>query len=139
MNLIKTVLSQHGVKEIEDRQNHPQIIKYFNVIGFDGEKLMNKTAWCCAFVNWETKTSGYEYSSKLHAWNWLSDGGTTKYLDWGDIVILWKVSPISWKSHVGFYTKETGRFVNVLGGNQLNTVSIKAYHKYRTLDFKKLK
>ena len=34
MNLIKTALSQYGVKEIEGRQNHPQIIKYFNVISF---------------------------------------------------------------------------------------------------------
>ena len=139
MNLIKTALSQYGVKEKESRQNHPQIIKYFNVIGFDGEKLKDETAWCSAFVNWVAKTSGYEYSGKLHARSWLSVGESTKYPDWGDIVVLWRESPKSWKGHVGFYIKETERLVYVLGGNQRNTVCIKAYPGVRILDFKKLK
>ena len=139
MNLIKTALSQYGVKEIEGQQDHPQIIKYFNAIGFDGEKLKDETAWCSAFANWVAKTAGYEYSGKLNARSWLSVGESTEIPDWGDVVVLWRESPESWKGHVGFYVKETKRYVYVLGGNQRNAVCIKAYPKNRILDFKKLK
>ena len=139
MDIIKTALSQYGVKEIEGHQDHPQIVKYFTSIGFDGEKLKDETAWCSAFANWVAKSAGFEYSGKLNARSWLSIGESTETPDWGDVVILWRESPESWKGHVGFYVKETKRYVYVLGGNQRNSVCIKAYPKNRILDFKKLK
>lgn len=138
MNLIKTALSQYGVKEIIGHQDHPQIIKYFTSIGFDGEKLKDETAWCSAFANWVAKTAGYEYSGKLNARSWLALGESTETPEWGDVVVLWRESPESWKGHVGFFIKETRRYVYILGGNQRNSVCIKAYPRTQVLDYKKL-
>ncbi|MDT7832385.1 TIGR02594 family protein [Flavobacteriaceae bacterium S356] len=139
MKIIRTALSQYGVKETPDTTDHPQIVKYFTELGYDGEKLKEDTAWCSAFVNWVAKKTGYEHSGKLNARSWLSIGTSTEIPSWGDIVVLWRESPSSWKGHVGFYIKESKRYVYVLGGNQRNSVCIKAYPKNRVLDYKKLR
>ncbi|WP_459211416.1 TIGR02594 family protein [Aquimarina rhabdastrellae] len=138
MNLIQKALTQYGVKETIGPKDNPQIVAYFDEIGFDGAKLHDETAWCSAFVNWVAKTTNYPYSGKLNARSWLSIGQSTDTPTLGDLVILWRESPRSWKGHVGFYIKETARYVYILGGNQNNSVCIKAYPKSRVLDYKKL-
>ncbi len=138
MNIIQKALSQYGVKEQAGRKDNPQILTYFDEIGFDGAKLHDETAWCSAFVNWVAKTTNRPYSGKLNARSWLSIGVTTKEPLLGDVVVLWRESPSSWKGHVGFYVKETTRYVYILGGNQNNSVCIKAYPKNRVLSYKKL-
>ena len=55
MKIIRTALSQYGVKETPDTTDHPQIVKYFTELGYDGKKLKEDTAWCSAFVNWVAK------------------------------------------------------------------------------------
>lgn len=139
MSVIKTALSQYGVKETVGSKDHPQIINYFTSLGFDGSKFHDETAWCSAYANWVAKTAGYESSGKLTARSWLSVGESTSNPELGDVVVFWRESPKSWKGHVGFYIKETKRYVYVLGGNQSNKVCIKAYPKSRVLDYKKLR
>ncbi len=138
MNIIETALSEYGVKEIVGSKDNLRIVKYFNDIGFDGTKLKDETAWCSAFANWVAKTSGFEYSGELTARSWLRTGTSTASPHIGDIVVFWRESPKSWKGHVGFFIKETKRFVYVLGGNQRNMVCVKAYPKYRLLDYRQL-
>ncbi|CAA0145938.1 TIGR02594 family protein [Tenacibaculum maritimum] len=139
MKIIKTALTQYGIKEVAGLKDHPQIVNYFTTLGYDGEKLKDETAWCSAFANWVAKTAGYEYSKKLHARSWLHIGTSTNNPQLGDIVVLWREKPSSWKGHVGFFIKETNRYVYLLGGNQGNSVSIKAYPKNRVLDYRKLR
>ena len=117
-----TALSQYGVKERTGAEDHPQILNYFNTLGFDGAKLHDETAWCSAYANWVAKVAGYEYSGSLTARSWLGVGESTDEPQPGDVVVLWRESPSSWKGHVGFYIKETRRYVYVLGGNQRNSV-----------------
>lgn len=138
MSLIQKALSQYGVREIAGKVANPQIIRYFETLGYDGSKLHDETAWCSAFVNWVAKTQNYPYSGKLNARSWLTIGESTAIPALGDLVILWRESPDSWKGHVGFFIKQTRRYVYVLGGNQNNSVCIKAYPKNRILDYKKL-
>lgn len=138
MSLIQKALSQYGVKEVTGKAANPQIIKYFETLGYDGAKLHDETAWCSAFVNWVAKTENYAYTGKLNARSWLTIGESTAIPTLGDIVILWRESPTSWKGHVGFFVKQTKRYVYILGGNQNNSVSIKAYPKSNVLDYKKL-
>ncbi|NAS30944.1 TIGR02594 family protein [Flavobacteriaceae bacterium R38] len=139
MDKIQLALSQFGVTEVPGIVDNPQIVAYFHELGFDGSKLKDETAWCSAFANWIAKKSGYEYTGKLNARSWLSVGESTDQPQLGDVVILWRESPESWKGHVGFYIKETQRYVYILGGNQNNKVNIRAYPKNRVLDYKKLK
>ncbi len=139
MNIINKALSEYGVKEIVGSKDNQRIIRYFTDLGFNGKKLKDETAWCSAFVNWVAKTCGYEYSGKLTARSWLSVGESIVNPKVGNIVVLWRESPKSWKGHVGFFIKQTKGYVYVLGGNQRNMVCIKAYPKNRVLDYKKLR
>lgn len=138
MDLIKMAFSQYGVKEIEGQEDHPQIIKYFDELGYDGERLKDETAWCSAFANWVAKKAGYNYLGKLNARSWLDIGQKVEFPKFGDVVVLWRESPESWKGHVGFYIRQTKRFIYVLGGNQRNSVCIKAYPKERLLEYRRL-
>jgi uncharacterized protein (TIGR02594 family) len=138
MSLIQKALSQYGVREVDGKIDNPQIIKYFEVLGCDGNKLHDETAWCSAFVNWVSKTENYLHSGKLNARSWLNIGESTAVPAQGDIVVLWRESSSSWKGHVGFFVKQTKRYVYILGGNQNNKVCIKAYPKNRVLDYRKL-
>lgn len=137
-SLISIALSQYGVKEVKGAKDHPQIINYFTSIGYNKTKFKEETAWCSAFVNWVAKEAGYEHTNNLTARSWLSAGKSIENPKIGDLVVLWRENPDSWKGHVGFLVKESKRYVYLLGGNQGNSVSIKAYPKSRVLDYRKL-
>jgi uncharacterized protein (TIGR02594 family) len=137
-NVLTVALSQYGVKEVKGAKDHPQIINYFTSMGFEATKFKEETAWCSAFANWVAQQAGYERSNQLTARSWLSVGTSTMQPEPGDVVVLWRESPNSWKGHVGFLVKESKRYVYLLGGNQGNSVSIKAYPKNRILDYRKL-
>jgi uncharacterized protein (TIGR02594 family) len=136
MNLINIALSQYGIAEHSDSQN-PEILKYFQSIGYDWVKE-DETAWCSAFVNWVAKVCGHKYSGKLNARSWLDVGTPVEFPILGDVVILWRESPNSWKGHVGFYINETGNNYWILGGNQMNSVRISQYPKNRILGFRRI-
>jgi len=135
-NIIEVALGEFGVAEIVGKLDNPRITQYFDEIGYDGSKLKDETAWCSAFANWVAKTAGCKYSGKLNARSWLEVGVSTENPVKGDIVVLWRVSKDDWRGHVGFFIRETSRYIYVLGGNQGNKVSIQAYRKNRLLQYR---
>jgi|TARA_R110000764_G_scaffold39017_1_gene86872 uncharacterized protein (TIGR02594 family) len=137
-SILNIALGQYGIKEIRGEAHNPEVIKYFNESGFDGEKLGDETAWCSAFVNWCAREAGLEHTGKLNARSWLTVGKVTTSPQPGDVVVLWRSSVDSWKGHVGFFIKETEDQVYMLGGNQGNQVQIAPYAKNRVLNYIKL-
>lgn len=138
-DLLLKALTQFGVREVAGvDNNNPEILKYFKEIGQSWVKN-DEMAWCSAFINWCAKASGYEYTGALNARSWLAVGRISDKPEMGDIVILWRESKQSWKGHVGILIKELEDSVLILGGNQGNEVSIKAYPKERVLSIRKLR
>ena len=135
-NAIYTAMTQAGIKEIVGNDDNPEILKYFDEIGFDGVKLKDETSWCSAFINWVMKSIGQPYTGNLTARSWLNWGVKTDDPETGDIVVFWRNSPTSWQGHVAFYLREDSQYIFVLGGNQGNQVSIMPYHKSRVLGFR---
>lgn len=138
-NIIKTALAEFGITEkpgIED--NSPRILEYFKEIGQTWVKT-DETAWCSAFVNFIAKVTGHEYTGKLNARSWLDVGEDTDKPEVGDIVVLWREDPDSWKGHVGFFIKTLGNYVWILGGNQGNKVQISRYPLSRLLSYRVLR
>ena len=135
MKLLSIAFKEYGIQEISGAEDNPEVIKYFNAIGFDGSKLKDETAWCSAFINYCAKKAGLEYTGKLNARSWMSIGAKVEKgkEQLGDVVIFWRESPDSWKGHVGIYINETKKTIFVLGGNQSNQVNIKQYPKSRFL------
>jgi len=136
--VIDIALSQYGIKEVAGHRDNPEVLKYFNELGFDGAKLHDETSWCSAFVNWVAKQAGKPYSGKLTARSWLNVGTQVFQPEVGDVVVLWRESPQSWKGHVGFFIRQTPMHIYILGGNQNNQVKISAYPKSRLLAYKRL-
>lgn len=107
--------------------NNPKVVAYFKDAGHPQVKD-DETAWCAAFVGAMLKRAGVKGTGKLTA---------RSYLDWGvpveraraeegDIVVL-RRGTSSWQGHVGFFVKDTGKSITILGGNQSNAVNRKAY------------
>jgi uncharacterized protein (TIGR02594 family) len=138
MKHLTLALSQYGNKEIRGEQDNPEILKYFDEIGFDGAKMKDETAWCSAFINWVCKVSDLPYTGKLNARSWLEVGVEVEEPKLGDLVVFWRGSPTSWKGHVGIYINKVDGFVSVLGGNQGNQVCIAPYAEPRVLKYIRL-
>lgn len=139
-SIITKAMSQVGIKEVRGKEDNPEILKYFNELGFDGSKLKDETAWCSAFMNYIAKMSGHEYTGKLTARSWLKVGQRIplKEAILGDVVVLWRSSPHSWKGHVGIYMNHDKEKIYLLGGNQRNQVQISAYDRIRILGIRRL-
>lgn len=115
-----------GTVEWADGSN-PKVVAYFKDAGHH-EVSDDATAWCAAFVGAMLARAGMKGTGKLNA---------RSYLDWGvpvdraaaregDIVIF-KRGNSSWQGHVGFFVRDNGSTITVLGGNQSNAVSRQAY------------
>lgn len=136
---LEIALSQYGIREVSGKKDNPEVLKYFDEIGFNGSQLKDETAWCSAFANWVCKNADLPNTKKLNARSWLKFGEQTEAPKQGDIVVLWRVDPSSWKGHVGFYIRETKNWIYILGGNQNNRVKISAYPKKRLLEYRTFK
>lgn len=139
MKPIEKAFSQFAIKEITGKQDNPDVLKYFDDLGFNGSELKDETAWCSAFANWCCLKTGHEYSGKLNARSWMQVGTDVSEPEYGDIVVLWREDPNSWKGHVGFFVAERYGWIYILGGNQRNQVKISAYQKSRLLSYRRLK
>lgn len=128
-----------GTWEWKDGHN-PKVLKYFADVGHDWVKE-DEVAWCSAFVGAKLKEAGLPHTGKLNA---------RSYLDWGqsveigaakpgDVVVLWRGSPESWKGHVGFFVRYEGEDVILLGGNQNNQVNEQAYPADRILGVRRMR
>ena len=135
---MEIAFNEYGIKEIKGAKDNPEILKYFQEIGYNGSQLKDETAWCSAFVNWVMKQANLSYTGKLNARSWLKIGQETKAPKLGDIVVFWREKRTSWKGHVAFYVTENNDYIYVLGGNQNNQVKITAYPKERLLSYRKI-
>jgi uncharacterized protein (TIGR02594 family) len=133
--LLDIALSQYGISEFPGDDSNPEIDKYFGELGFE---YREETAWCSAFLNWCCYRTDNSRTRKLNARSWLNIGEKVEGPRVGDIIILWREDPDSWKGHVGIYINEQDVYYNVLGGNQNNSVCIKQYPKHRLLGFRRL-
>jgi len=131
-------LRYYGTKEVVGKEHNPKILAMFTEIGYDWIKD-DETAWCSAALNYVCKKLGYERSGKLDARSWLKTSVLVLKPTLGDIVVLWRESPDSWKGHVGLYIAEDKDLIYVLGGNQKNMIDISAYPRNRLLGYRQVK
>ncbi len=136
--LLLEMLKYYGLKEVVGNNHNPDILAMFTGTGFDWVKD-DETAWCSASLNYFCKKLGYQRSGKLDARSWLKMDVLVLKPTLGDVVILWRESPSSWKGHVGLYIASNDTHVYVLGGNQSNMIKITPYPIERVLGYRRLK
>lgn len=135
-------MSDLGLREVPGHQHNPQIVQMFRDVGHS-EVDNDETSWCAASTGSWLERSGIPSTRALNA---------RSYLDWGtevgnkhdlsscrkgDVVVLWREHPKSWKGHVALYVKHTATHVWLLGGNQKNAVRMEPFPVDRVLSVRR--
>lgn len=119
--------------------DNPKVVAYFKDAGHP-EVKNDETAWCAAFVGAMLHRSGLPKTGALNARSYLEWGEAVDRKDAreGDIVVFERGNS-SWQGHVGFFVKDNGDTITVLGGNQSNAVNRRAYVSAKLLGIRRLK
>lgn len=142
-NLLESAFRFYGEREIPGKGRNPEIGAMIDrwmgtKRGIEDDRL----AWCSVFMNDVAFFASREWSGKLNARSWLSVGEEIDRhsVKIGDVCVLWRSSPQSWKGHVGLVVRLDWdkNLVWLLGGNQSNRVTIRAYRVERILGFRRL-
>lgn len=137
--ILMDMLANYGLTEVEGPESNERILEFFREIGYDWVTDDSSTAWCSAVLNYFAKKRGMERSGKLDARSWLKVGEMILDPEVGDIVVLWREKPESWKGHVGLFIARNVKYIYLLGGNQSNAINITAYPRDRVLGYRRLR
>lgn len=125
-----------GLSEIPGAQHNPRILRWWRAIGAPFRD--DETSWCGAFVGGCLSEAGIVPAYPPRAWgarSWLRYGVACGPR-LGAIVVFWRGHPVGWSGHVGFLVGRDLRrgTIDVCGGNQNDTVSIKPFPIARVLE-----
>ena len=118
-------LAQKEVGTLEwAKGSNPKVIAYYADAGHS-EVKDDAVAWCAAFVGAMIKRAGGKPTGSLAARSYLDWGVEVDRKDArpGDIAVFRRGNS-TWQGHVGFLVKDRGDKLDVLGGNQRDSVSI---------------
>ena len=123
-----------GLREVKGPKHNPGVIQMFADVGHSWVQD-DETAWCAAFVGAMLERAGLHSTRKLTARSYL-DWGSPVPLDGaqpGDVIVFSRGDPSGWQGHVGFFVRNAGTHIDVLGGNQSDQVSVARYPVTRLL------
>lgn len=130
-----------GIKERPGPdEHHPRILEYLATCETLPESMraQDETSWCSAFVNWCVEQAGHTGTNRANARSWQNWGTGLIEPMHGCIVTLWRDRIDSWKGHVGFLVGIDAEHVELLGGNQSNSVCYLRYPRSRVLSYRAL-
>lgn len=119
-----------GTKEIKGPQHNPRILEYLKSVGISSG---DETPWCAAFARWALDKAGVSTTGiNGLARSFTRSPAFTKIdkLEYGCIVVFGRSSSPTY-GHVGFYVGSQGGRIQVLGGNQSDSVSIGGFSSSR--------
>jgi uncharacterized protein (TIGR02594 family) len=134
-----------GIKEVGGSVDNPQIMAMLKLDNSWPEE--DEVPWCSAFANYVCWLLHLPRSKDLRARSWLNIGFgiPLEAAEKGDIIVLQRgggnqpgPEVISAPGHVGFYAGRFGEFIEVLGGNQSDTVKVSRYPASRLLGVRKI-
>jgi uncharacterized protein (TIGR02594 family) len=119
-----------GCRELPGKATNPVIAEMHASLGLGHAD--DEVAWCSSAVAWSFQRCGMLIPEGVTtaARSWLHGKGliTLDKPCLGAIAVLWRVSRTDWRGHVGFVEGVGGGYVQLLGGNQRNTVGSSCYH-----------
>lgn len=134
-----------GIREVGGSVDNPQIMA---MLRLDNKwPTGDEVPWCSAFVSYICWLLRLPRSTSLRARSWLTVGVPVSMTDArkGDIVILTRgkgdqpgPEVLDAPGHVGFYAGLTDQFVEVLGGNQSDTVKVSRYPQKTILGIRRV-
>jgi uncharacterized protein (TIGR02594 family) len=139
-----------GIKEMGGNMNNPQIMAMLQLD--NGWPKNDEVPWCSAFVNYICWLLRLPRSKSLAARSWLGVGQKVRTpidaVAGFDIVVLSRgggeqpgPEVLDAPGHVGFFAGYSGsnsRIIDVLGGNQNDSVNVSKFDTSRILDIRRL-
>ena len=128
---LRVARAEIGVRALPAGSSNPRITEYHagtNVAGHD-----DKVSWCASFVQWCLARVGIGGTGSALARSWMAWGVPLDEPRVGCIAVLWRDDPQGWKGHVGFFLRDEGDEVVLLGGNQLEAVREHRYPRIQVL------
>jgi len=135
-----------SIKEVGGSVDNPQIMAMLNLD--DDWPDHDEVPWCSAFANYVCWLLRLPRSKSLRARSWLAIGRGIELDDaiaGFDVVVLKRgkgdqpgPDVLNAPGHVGFYAGRFGGFIEVLGGNQSDTVKISRYPVKNLLGVRRL-
>lgn len=123
-----------GQKEIKGGKHNPKIVEWWSKIR--APFTDDETPWCAAFVGGVLEECGIKSSRSAAARSYTKWGQKLLGPVAGCVVVFWRGSPTGPFGHVGFVVgKDQFGNLMVLGGNQGDCVSIKAFASDRVLSY----
>ena len=127
-----------GTRELKGSADNPKIMEMYRTVGHHWVEH-DEVAWCAAFVGHCLEKAGFASTRKLNARSYLTWGekvaGPEQARE-GDIVIFTRGSNTA-QGHVAFFLKATGQQIEVLGGNQSDSVTVARYARSRLLGIRR--
>jgi len=134
-----------GIEEVSGPLDNPQVMAMLK-LDMDWPES-DEVPWCSAFVNYVCWLLRLPRSKDLRARSWLNVGYDIPIVEAraGDIVVLQRgqgdqpgPDVINAPGHVGFFAGINGEWIEVLGGNQSDTVKVSRYPKSRLLSVRRI-
>lgn len=140
MKWMDTAWTQVGTTEISGPGANPQVLAYFAGSGHP-EITSDETAWCAAFVGYCLSSSGIAlnaipHGDRLMARAYLKFGTPIDEPRIGALVVFSRPGGGPGAGHVGFVSGWTASTLMVLGGNQADSVSVKAFPRTSVLGYR---
>ena len=124
-------LEELGQEEIPGSGSNSRIDEYLKTVGQPGD---DSIPWCAAFVNWTLFKAGMSYPGKPDARSLLGYGKKIDKFRLGCIAVFERGSE-GWQGHTGYPLDISGGYVKLLGGNQMNRVTVEIYSLSKLLGY----
>ena len=134
-----------GIEEVGGSVDNPAIMA---MLKLDAKWPSNdEVPWCSAFANYIAWLCRQPRSKSLLARSWLNVGVgiDLEQAEPGDIIVIKRgkgeqpgPEDTTAPGHVGFYAGRSGPLIEILGGNQSDTVKISRYPATRLLGVRRL-
>jgi uncharacterized protein (TIGR02594 family) len=135
-----------GLKEVAGSASNPLILA---MLRLDASWVQDdQTAWCSAWLNWVCWLLELPRSRSLAARSWLTVGRSIALTDAQpgfDVVVLSRgkqpqpdATVLQAPGHVGFYAGQDATSVQLLAGNQGDSVNVASFPKTRILSIRRL-
>ena len=134
-----------GIEEVGGAVDNPQIMAMLKPDNNWPDH--DEVPWCSAFVNYICWLLRLPRSKSLRArsWLWVGSAVPVSEAKVGDIVVLKRgkgeqpgPEVLDAPGHVGFFAGLSDQFVEVLGGNQGDTVKVSRYPKKNILGIRRI-
>ena len=138
MTYMTIARSYLGTKELKGSADNPKIMEMYRTVGHT-QVEHDEVAWCAAFVGHCLERAGFASTRKLNARSYLAWGEKVagpEQAKEGDIVVFTRGTSTA-TGHVAFFLKVAGAQIEVLGGNQSDSVTIARYAKSRLLGIRR--